>query len=128
MRIDKKEIRKKGNGFLTDYRTIYRMSPRSTSPKLTKDFFLEVKGSETISKNSYEYECYFKDFVEAFNKLELDERILIYDKYIHFEKKDNITLYCKHNMSESTFYRQLSIAIIHFSEAYKQGVLLKITR
>ena len=58
------------------------------------------------------------------NKLDAYSRQLLHDRYISREKKSDIQIYSDLNLSESTFYKDLTKAMIEFAEAYDSGRLL----
>lgn len=121
----KKNTREIGHSFLKRYKQFCRLSPNDCIPKLNEDYFLEMKETDPTAIKEIKEAYFLKSTLEAFNKLEKQDRILIYEKYISFESKDNINIFYSYSMSESTFYRKMKLALIHFVEAYNQGELLK---
>ncbi|MCO7126043.1 hypothetical protein NIE88_09670 [Sporolactobacillus shoreicorticis] len=96
---------------------------------LTSDYTFEYGPSHPYKENNSldHYSEVEKELIKiqiSLNKLSKMERKLIYDKYICVEKKSDIALYLSYSISESTFYRNLNRALIHFAEAYDCGKIL----
>lgn len=59
-----------------------------------------------------------KKIDKAVRRLSKIDKLIIKRKYLQVEEHANIRIYIDIHMSESTFYRNLNIALMNFHEAY----------
>lgn len=116
---------------LSQYRTMVRLADEEYTPRITATYSLDLKTPGGISDNvskavvrkvTAERELW--KIGRAMNKLDAYSRQLLHDRYISREKKNDIQIYSDLNVSESTFYKELTEAMIEFAEAYDSGRLL----
>lgn len=122
--IDKKKTKTNAKKTLNMYTRLIRLARTASIPKITSDYYFTVE--ETWGRTIHgdvDIELELKNIAQGINKLDLFERRLIYDRFIH-RKETNVALYLKYHISESKFYRELDKALLHFAEAYEGGQLL----
>ncbi|OEH82916.1 ArpU family transcriptional regulator [Enterococcus rivorum] len=130
--IDKKKTKKNVSNLLNTYRSLIRIAGSEHSPKITATYFFEMKDCllqkvnriETIQNRKKLAESELLKIIDTMNRLDANDRELLYDKFMHATEQTNIAIYMKHHMSESKFYRELDKALIHFAEAYGDGELI----
>lgn len=130
--IDKKKTKKNVTDLLNTYRSLIRIAGSEHSPKITTTYFFEMKdctlqkvnGIETMQNRKKSAESELIKIIDTMNRLDVNDRALLYDKFMHATEQTNIAIYMKHHMSESKFYREIDKALIHFAEAYGEGELI----
>lgn len=116
---------------LSEYRTMTRLADEEYTPRITATYSLDLKVpggiSDNVSKSVLRKVVAERELWKigrAMNKLDAYSRQLLHDRYISKGKKSDIQIYSDLNMSESTFYKELSEAMIEFAEAYDNGRLI----
>lgn len=116
---------------LSEYRTMTRLADEEYTPRITATYSLDLKAPGGISDNVSKAvvrkvvaEQELWKIGRAMNKLDAYSRQLLHDRYISKAKKSDIQIYSDLNMSESTFYKELTEAMIEFAEAYDGGRLI----
>lgn len=116
---------------LSEYRTMTRLADEEYTPKITATYSLDLKAPGGISDNVSKAvvrkvvaEQELWKIGRAMNKLDAYSRQLLHYRYISRSKKSDIQIYTELNLSETTFYKELSEAMIEFAEAYDGGRLI----
>jgi len=130
-RVDRGLTKLNVDRLLSQYRTMVRLADEEYTPRITATYSLDLKAPGGISDNVSKAvmrrvvaEQELWKIGRAMNKLDAYNRQLLHDRYISREKKSDIQIYSDLNLSESTFYKELTEAMIEFAEAYDSGRLL----
>lgn len=130
-RVDRGLTKLNVDRLLSQYRTMTRLADEEYTPRITATYSLDLKApggiSDNVSKSVIRKVVAEKELWKigrAMNKLDAYSRQLLHDRYISREKKSDIQIYSDLNLSESTFYKDLTKAMIEFAEAYDSGRLL----
>ncbi|WP_086348421.1 ArpU family phage packaging/lysis transcriptional regulator [Candidatus Enterococcus clewellii] len=128
--IDQKKTKRNVKKLLGMYPHFFRRAQTSLKLKVTSNYYItfETASGQELSATFPECtdaELELQKIVKGIDKLDLFERQLVYDKFID-RKKTNVALCMNYHISESTFYRKMDKALLHFAESYDCGRLLAI--
>lgn len=130
-KIDRGVTKLNVDRLLSEYRTMERLADEEYAPKITATYSLVLKAPGDVSDNVSKTvtrkvvaERELWKIGRALNKLNAYSRQLLHERYISKKKKSDIEIYTDLNVSETTFYKELSEAMIEFAEAYDGGRLL----
>ncbi|MEJ6349048.1 ArpU family phage packaging/lysis transcriptional regulator [Holzapfeliella sp. He02] len=131
--LDYKSTKTKAKNVLKSVSNLVLILSSSYESKVTQTFSLELKTFGNSNFNALDEHLARQDEAEeelstiykAFNALSVNDRKILYLKYLDQHKKPDFMIMTELGYSESQFYNLLDLAIIKFAHAYKFGELLE---
>jgi len=130
--VNEKATKERVDSLLKNYHKIRRLSGMPIEQKVTATYSLDPKSFTGMNSSAIENGTIkkldavslYRDINAAINTLDAYSRKRIYDKYINSTRFYDYEVYSAENISEATYYREVSKAMIEFAEAFQSGTLL----